>query len=150
MPRAEEGSRPSGQAFGAPGSSSGSEGTGESPPSDVLVGSPEHLRWNFVRAAAAADRAVGPWLARSTSARLSHEPVAAARDRAAGELWTLRALVRRSAAAYVRQLRSEGVTPERMLVLVKAVTATPRPTGFGGQELMDDVVRWSIEAYFDE
>lgn len=151
MARAEE-SRPTGPMSAAPPATRGTGNgpAGETSPSDALVGSPEHLRWNFVRAAAATDRAVGLWLARTSSVRLSREPMEVARDRSSGELRALRALVRASATAYVRQLRAEGVTPERMLVLVKAATAAPGPTGFGSQELTNDVVRWSIEAYFDD
>jgi hypothetical protein len=52
--------------------------------------------------------------------------------------------------AYVRRLRSDGITPERMLVLVKEATVNHRITGFSAQELTNDIIRWSIEAYFDE
>jgi hypothetical protein len=60
---------------------------------------------------------------------------------------TLRAIVRAAAAAYARRLREEGVTPERMLVLVKATTDVAGP-GLAVRELTNDIVRWSIEAYF--
>ena len=63
------------------------------------------------------------------------------------DIRTLRSMVRGEAAAYARRLRDEGVTPERMLVLVKATTEATGP-GFGVQELTNDIVRWSIEAYF--
>jgi hypothetical protein len=102
----------------------------------------------FAHAAAAADRAVGIWLAR-TSQTPADLP-ATSRDRASGEFRALRAVVRASATAYARRLRSEGVTPERMLVLVKAATVNNRIPGFSAQELTNDLVRWSIEAYFDE
>jgi hypothetical protein len=66
------------------------------------------------------------------------------------EFRALRAVVRASATAYARRLRIEGATPEGMLVLVKAVTVNHRIPSFGAQELTNDVIRWSIEAYFDE
>jgi hypothetical protein len=59
-------------------------------------------------------------------------------------------MVRAAATAYVRRLRAEGTTPERMLVLVKSATSDHGSPGFGAQELTNDIVRWSIEAYFDE
>jgi len=37
-----------------------------------------------------------------------------------------------------------------MLVLVKEATRHHGLPGFGAQELTNDIVRWSIEAYFDE
>jgi hypothetical protein len=42
------------------------------------------------------------------------------------------------------------MTPERMLVLVKTATGHRASPGFGAQELTSDIVRWSIEAYFDD
>ena len=63
------------------------------------------------------------------------------------DLRVLRSTVRGAAAAYARRLREEGVSPERMLVLVKATTDAAGP-GFGVRELTNDIVRWSIEAYF--
>jgi hypothetical protein len=63
------------------------------------------------------------------------------------DIRALRSDVRGAAAAYARRLRDEGVTPERMLVLVKATTDSVR-TGLGVRELTNDIVRWSIEAYF--
>jgi hypothetical protein len=61
----------------------------------------------------------------------------------------LRALVRAAATAYARRLRDDGETPERMLVLVKAAASSHGSPRFASQELTSDIVRWSIEAYFD-
>jgi hypothetical protein len=109
--------------------------------------SPEHLRLMFDRAAAAADRAVGLWLARNpVGADDQAIKTVTARD----ELHMFRMSVRAAAAAYARQLRKDGVTPERMLVLVKKAAGHPGPQRFGSRELTNDVVRWSIEAYFDD
>jgi hypothetical protein len=113
------------------------------------VGSPEHLRATFGRAAAAADRAVGLWLARRFPAGLPDD-VRPPEQASAGELQTLRALARASATAYARQLRADGTPPERMLVLVKLAAGQPRLQGFGARELTNDLVRWSIEAYYDD
>jgi hypothetical protein len=89
------------------------------------------------------------WLAHQ-----SHEEVRADRPGSSdqgvdSELQSLKALVRASATSYARRLRDEGLTPERMLVLVKVAAGHPGAHGFGAQELTNDVVRWSIEAYFD-
>ena len=112
------------------------------------MGSAEHLHVAFGRATSAADRAVGLWLAHQ-----SHAEVRADRPRSSGqgvgEFQSLRALVRASATAYARRLRDEGLTPERMLVLVKVAAGHPGAHGFAARELTNDVVRWSIEAYFD-
>ena len=57
-------------------------------------------------------------------------------------------MVRASATAYARRLRDEGVSPERMLVLVKQAAGHPGTHGIGTRELTSDIVRWSIESYF--
>ena len=119
-------------------------------PPDPVVGTPEHLQSTFARAAAAADRAVGIWLARTAEQRTPDDVPPAPTDRASVEFRALRAVVRASATAYARRLRSEGTTPEGMLVLVKAATVNHRIPSFGAQELTNDLIRWSIEAYFDE
>lgn len=114
---------------------------------DDAIGSPEHLRASFVRAAAVADRAIGLWLARGSLARLPGDAEPSADDR--NDLRALKAVVRASATAYARRLRADGTTPERMLVLVKGAAGHRGIPGFGTRELTEDVVRWSIEAYFD-
>jgi len=113
------------------------------------IGSPEYLRAAFERAAAAADRAVGLWLVSRTRIVADDLPSAATQG-VSGELQTLRTLTRAAATAYVRRLRDDGVTPERMLVLVKTAAGQPGAQGFGARELTQDIVRWSIEAYFDQ
>ena len=117
---------------------------------ETAVGSVEHLQVAFVRAAALADRAVGLWLARSSRESTGSYPTAQAVGEPDNELRALRALARAAATAYARRLRAEGLTPERMLVLVKAATSSHGFPGFGAQELTSDIVRWSIDAYFDE
>jgi len=114
------------------------------------VGSPEYLRSTFARAAAVADRVVGLWLARGGSERVLADMRDSRPDRSVGELRAMRALVRTAATAYVRRLRDEGASPERMLVLVKTAAGHPGAPGFGVRELTDDVVRWSIEAFFGD
>jgi hypothetical protein len=123
-----------------------------SPPlsADGVVGTAQHLHATYVRAAAAADRAVGIWLARKSPPRTPADLPPVYTDRASGEFRALRAVVRASATAYARRLRRDGETPERMLVLVKAAIGNYRIPGFTAQELTNDLIRWSIEAYFDE
>lgn len=114
------------------------------------VGSPEHLRSTFAEAAAATDRAVGLWLSRK-SGSVDLDPASLAdAGQPDGDVRILRALVRASATAYVRRLRADGATPERMLVLVKVAAGHPGASGFGARELTNDIVRWSIEAYFND
>ena len=109
---------------------------------DGVVGSPEHLHSTFQRAVAAADRAVGLWIAQM-SAGVPGDFRSAAPDESASE-------ARASATAYVRQLRDAGVTPERMVVLVKEAAGRPSSTGIAARELTAEMVRWSRDAYFSE
>ena len=113
------------------------------------VGSPEHLHAVFGLAASAADRSVGSWLAHQSEIQCRADLSRSERP-IGGDLQRLRALVRASATAYARRLRDQGVTPERMLVLVKVAAAHPGSHGFAARELTNEVVRWSIEAYFDD
>lgn len=117
---------------------------------DEPIGTPEHLRSTFSRASAATDRAVGVWLSRSAIGRSLADSAPSADNGAHHDLQALRALVRASATAYVRRLKEAGMPPERMLVLVKNAAGHPGAAGFAAQELTNDVVRWSIEAYFDD
>ena len=119
------------------------------PPSEAVIGSAEHFRSVFERTAAAADRAMGPWLQRTMPPVFADraDPSAYA---SLNDMRRLRALVRAAATAYARNLKKIGVTPERMVVLVKQATRQPGTYGFGVQELTADAVLWSIEAYFDD
>lgn len=112
--------------------------------------SSEHLEAAFRRAAAVADHAVGLWLARNSKQSTPVDLRPGGPDEIDSDLLALRAVARAAATAYARQLRAEGLPPERMLVLVKAATSHQGFPGFGAQELTNDIVRWSIEAYFDE
>ena len=119
------------------------------PDSDAF-GSAEHVRATFARAAAATDRALGLWLARHESRVHFGDRRDPQLVRTGGELPALRAMLRASVTTYVRQLREQGMTPERMLVLVKAAAAGTVARGVDARELVNDLVRWSIEAFFDE
>jgi len=66
------------------------------------------------------------------------------------ELSVQRALARAAATAYARRVRAKGLAPEQMLVLVKAATSIHGLLGFGAQALTSDIVRWSIDAYFED
>jgi hypothetical protein len=61
--------------------------------------------------------------------------------------------LRASVGLYVARLRAEGLPPERVLACVKTVvweSESPRGSLAASNELMAQVVRWTIEAYFDE
>jgi hypothetical protein len=63
-----------------------------------------------------------------------------------------RAQIRASVTALVRQLRRRGMPPEGMLVQVKSAAreALPAPmVGLEARAVIEDVVRWSIAAYYD-
>jgi hypothetical protein len=63
----------------------------------------------------------------------------------------IRAELRESVVAYVRDLRAQGVPSERMLVLVKVAVREATPPELDAYEaraLMEDVVRWSVDAYY--
>ena len=130
------------------GSATPGDGPARSP--EAAVGSFEDLQAAFVRAAALADRAVGLWLARRSGEAIGIHPTSREVGEPDNELRAQRALARAAATAYARRLKAEGLTPERMLVLVKAATSNHGFPGFGAQELTSDIVRWSIDAYFDE
>jgi hypothetical protein len=75
-----------------------------------------------------------------------------ASERMVQESDALRAQLRASVAAYARRLKAEGQPPERMLVLVKTAVRDAVPPEFDAvevRELLEDVVRWSVEAYYD-
>ena len=102
----------------------------------------QYLHDAFMRAVQAIERApVDP------PDNADDSPADASTRRELADVRVLRSMVRDAAAAYARRLKDEGVTPERMLVLVKATTDVARP-GIGVRELTNDIVRWSIEAYF--
>ena len=62
-----------------------------------------------------------------------------------------RSALRQAVEGYARDLRREGVPPERMIVAVKSVvkraTAAPYPLP-DAEHLVPDLVQWSIAAYF--
>jgi hypothetical protein len=117
---------------------------------EIPVGSWEHLQAVFARAATAADRAVGLWLARDAKGSTVRYPEIGLADRPDSELCAHRALARAAATAYARRVKADGLPPEQMLVLVKAATSIHGLLGFGAQALTSDIVKWSIDAYFDE
>ena len=112
--------------------------------------SSEQLESAFRRAVAVADHAVGLWLARNPRQPTPVDVQPDVRDQTGHDVLALRAMVRAAATAYARQLKAEGLTPERMLVLGKEATSYHVFPGFDSQELRNYIVRWSIEAYFDE
>jgi hypothetical protein len=61
-------------------------------------------------------------------------------------------LLRASTIVYVEHLRSEGLPPERMLIRVKEVLAEARRDWpvrpVAADAIKEDVVRWSVVAYY--
>ena len=115
---------------------------------------PDRLRRAVTRAAAAAARArlvgVQNAVVRVRAAELLELTEAARRETQAS-----REALREAVCAYASALRADGARPERMLVAVKqavgADSAPVRPgseAANGARTVMDDAVRWSIEAYF--
>ncbi len=117
---------------------------------EITVGSWEHLKAAFARAATVSDRAVGLWLAGDAKGSVDRYSTAGTADRPDDEVSVHRALVRTAATAYARRVKADGLPPEQMLVLVKAATSIHGLLGFGAQALTNDIVRWSIDAYFDD
>ena len=75
-----------------------------------------------------------------------------ASERLRQQALALRAQLQASVTAYARDLRADGVPCEGMLVLVKSTVreATgPELHPAEASELMEDLVRWSIEAYYE-
>jgi hypothetical protein len=72
------------------------------------------------------------------------------RDAGAAEA-AARASLRQAVERYARDLRRQGVPPERMIIAVKEVvkraTASPQPPP-EPEYLIPDLVQWSIAAYF--
>jgi hypothetical protein len=67
------------------------------------------------------------------------------------ETATLRRELCSGIVAYTRQLQSAGMRPEEMLVRVKAVVRDAMPLELeasAARDLMEDVVRASIDAYY--
>lgn len=59
--------------------------------------------------------------------------------------------LRRSVEAYVLCLRQEKLPPENVVILVKSAVREALPYHVSAKEtreLIDEVVRWSVEAYF--
>jgi hypothetical protein len=72
-------------------------------------------------------------------------------ERVVQQSLALRAQLRASVTAYVHHLRAEELPSERVLVLVKSTVreaAPPELDVVEARDLMEDVVRWSIEAYY--
>jgi hypothetical protein len=117
------------------------------PPRDPPLGSREHIQQTLKRARAAIE---------ASKARRSQSQALIARADTTERLWyesnALCAQLHVSVTAYVRSLRDDGTPPERMVVLVKTAVqevAAAELDAIDGRSLMEDVVRWSIDAYYD-
>jgi hypothetical protein len=118
--------------------------------SDV-VGSRAHIRTTLERARQAI-RSARELTANSQSLLTRAASLVGASGRAVQDSVALRAQLRASVTAYVCHLRGDGVPAERMLVLVKSAVREATPPELDvweACELMEDVVRWSVEAYYD-
>ncbi len=119
-------------------------------PERIRLGSRDHIRATLARARAAAETA-RERAAPSREVLARADAVAGASERALDASLALRAQLRASVTAYVRHLKADGAAPERMLVLVKAAVSESTPPELDPAEtraLMEDVVRWSVEAYY--
>jgi hypothetical protein len=115
------------------------------------LGSDGHVRETLGRAREAI-RASRERTAQSRSVLARAESLIDASEPAVRESHALRAQLQTSVTAYVRRLRADGLPSERMLVQVKSVVRDATPPELDvdeARELMEDVVRWSVEAYYD-
>jgi len=102
----------------------------------------------FLRAAVA-DRAVGSWLA-GISSESTAAPTRGTAHGQDGDIPALRALDCAAATAYARRLKAEGSRRNKCSCSSGQATANHGLLGFGTQALTSDIVRWSIDACFDE
>ena len=123
-------------------------------PADAIptgLGSRAHIAQTLERARATI-RAAHALRGRSYSLLARSETLVGVSERMVQESDALRAQLRASVAAYARRLKAEGQPSERMLVLVKTAVREAVPPEFDAvevRELLEDVVRWSVEAYYD-
>ena len=114
------------------------------------VGSRAHVRQTLERAHATLAAARGR-LGDSDATLERAGDRTAASERAVQESLALRTQLHASVTAYVRGLKADAIPPERMLALVKSTVleATPPELDVAqGRALMEDAVRWSIDAYY--
>jgi hypothetical protein len=115
------------------------------------LGSRAHIGQTLARARAAILSAQAH-MGRSQSLLARAQLLVGASARNVQESADLRELLHASVAAYARRLKAEGQPPERMLVLVKSAVREAVPPELDAvevRELVEDVVRWSVEAYFE-
>lgn len=59
-----------------------------------------------------------------------------------------RAQLRESIVSYVAILRRDNTPPERMLTLVKSAVGDAATDPLLRRQLLDEIVRWAVEAYY--
>lgn len=109
-----------------------------------------------IQSVASAERLYGRVRADRERRRVGAEQRAADRERRAADREhregdSARLALRAATAAYVRHLREAGEPPERTLVRVKGILSEAQTSEQQPQErvrLHEDVMRWSIEAYY--
>ena len=114
------------------------------------LGSRAHIRQTLERARSAI-RESRERASTSRSLLARAEALADASGRVLQESLAIRAQLRASVTAYVRHLKDDGIPSERVVVLVKTAVrdaAPPELDAWDARDLMEDVVRWSIEAYY--
>lgn len=122
----------------------------ESAASSSGLGSRSHIRLTLERAREAI-RMSRARAARSRDLIATASELAESAHDALISSTALRAQLRASVTAYVRHLKHDGLPPERMLVQVKSAVRDATPPELdhdAAKRLMEDVVRWSVEAYY--
>jgi hypothetical protein len=115
------------------------------------LGSRAHVAQTLERARASV-RTAHALTGRSHSLLARAATLVGASERIVQESVDLREQLRASVSAYARRLRAEGQPSERMLILVKTAVREAVPPELDSvelRELLEDVVRWSVEAYYD-
>jgi hypothetical protein len=114
------------------------------------LGSRAHIRATISRARAALADARA--LAARSSANLARSLALAGDSQTKVQAsLALRAQLRASVTAYVTGLKADGMPSERVLVLVKAAIREATPPDFDpydARDLMEEAVRWTVEAYY--
>jgi hypothetical protein len=114
------------------------------------LGSRAHIQQTLARARTAV-RAAGEHIERSRTVLVRAGALVGASASAVQASVALRAELRASVTAYARHLRADGLPCERVVVLVKTAVREATPPeldALDARALMEDVVRWSIEAYY--
>jgi DNA-binding response OmpR family regulator len=106
---------------------------------------------HWIVAAVAAVAKARNLAARASEIRSESRLLRAEREAALAECRRRQAELRDAVIAYTRELRGEGVPPERTLQIVKEVLRSEASGGNGVPDLdrdLDDAVEWCLQAYY--